>query len=130
MKISFDFDSTLSRVDIQDLAFKFINKGFEVWCVTSRLSNEQSPKYKIKGIWVEHDNSDLFNVCDKIGINKGKIHFTNGKDKFEFIKENNFVFHLDDDAHEIELINKYTFTKGILLQPYNCWEKQILTYYK
>ena len=40
MKISFDFDSTLSEAKIQKLAKKFINDGHEVWITTSRLSSE------------------------------------------------------------------------------------------
>jgi hypothetical protein len=39
-KVSFDFDSTLSRDDVQEFTSELINLGFDVWVVTSRFSNE------------------------------------------------------------------------------------------
>jgi len=39
-KVSFDFDSTLSRKDVQDFAKKLVSEGYEVWIVTSRFDDE------------------------------------------------------------------------------------------
>ena len=40
MKVSFDFDGTLSRKDVQKLAKELVSEGHEVWIVTSRFSDE------------------------------------------------------------------------------------------
>jgi len=40
MKVSFDFDGTLSKKDVQKFAKELVEEGHEVWIVTSRFSNE------------------------------------------------------------------------------------------
>lgn len=100
MKVSFDFDDTLSRESIQQFARELIDSGIDVWIVTSR--------YKDK------DNRDLFEVADLIGIGRDNIIFTEWCNKYHFV--DGFVFHLDDDHEELDLINKNTSTLGI-----SCW---------
>jgi restriction endonuclease Mrr len=39
-KISFDFDSTLDREDVQEFAKELVEKGHDVWITTSRFSND------------------------------------------------------------------------------------------
>ena len=39
MKVSFDFDGTLSRKDVQEYAKSLVNSGLEVWIVTSRFDD-------------------------------------------------------------------------------------------
>lgn len=107
MKVSFDFDDTLSINVVQAYAKWLISKGIEVWIVTSRLSDEQSKNPE----W----NKDLFSIAEEIGIKKENIKFTPTMDKYYFFKDNDFIFHLDDDREEIALINEYTKTKGVLV---------------
>jgi hypothetical protein len=102
MKISFDFDSTLSEAKIQKLAKKFINDGHEVWITTSRLSSEHG---RSKGWpWIITQNEHLFNVAENLGIPTDRIKFTEGDDKWKFLET--FDIHFDDDMFEIELINE------------------------
>lgn len=98
MRISFDFDSTLSRLDIQEIADDFINRGHDVHVTTSRHSI-----WKWGGI-NETFNNDLFEITDKLGILKENIHFTNMEPKVDFLK--GFDMHFDDDEVEIDLINR------------------------
>jgi hypothetical protein len=102
MKISFDFDSTLSEEKNQKLAKKFIDDGHEVWITTTRMTSE---KGKLKGFpWVITQNERLFEIAEKVGIPKDKIKFTEGEDKWKSL--HTFDIHFDDDDIEIELIEE------------------------
>jgi len=105
MKISFDFDSTLSRKDVQSFVIDLITKGHEVWIVTSRCSTEAT--LEIFGIdnyqyqRVEKQNKKLFEVAEKVGIPKDRIVFTEHTDKIEYLKDKGFTVHVDDDPDEL-----------------------------
>ena len=104
MKVSFDFDSTLSRKDVQRFAKELVEAGHEVWIVTSRISNEQaqleySSNYTKDRIY--KSNKKLFRVADNVGIKREHIIFCNFIDKIDFIKGKYFLFHLDDDSDEL-----------------------------
>jgi len=105
-KVSFDFDSTLSRTHVQDFARSLVNKGYEIWIVTSRF--EDCDNYNFKT-----NNDDLFEVAKDVGIPKSQIQFMNMEDKYEFFLDKDFIFHLDDDWVEINMINSKTNTQGI-----------------
>lgn len=96
MKISFDFDQTLSELEMQTLAKEFLKLGAEVHITTSR------PDY-IHGVKVEND--DLFEIANQIGIDKKNIKFTCYDDKYKFVKD--FDLHFDDSEEEINLINSF-----------------------
>jgi len=103
-KISFDFDSTLSRHDVQRFAKELVQQGHEVWIVTSRISNEQSKieysnNYTLDRIY--KSNKKLFRVADNVGIPRSNIQFMNFQLKSEFITDKGFAFHLDDDPDEL-----------------------------
>lgn len=119
IKISFDFDSTLSRKTIQQFAKYLIENGIEVWICTSRFSNGLDEEGKN---W----NEDLFMVADQLKIPKERIIFTEWQDKYLFIKDKNFLIHLDDDCVELDGINKYTKTKGISVENTSQWKHKVL----
>jgi hypothetical protein len=112
-QVSFDFDSTLSRKDVQDYAQSLINKGFEVWIVTSRFEDcYQYPWYRGVG---EHCHYDLYTVANSLNIPPERIIFTNMADKADTILERddfNPIWHLDDDYIELNIIHKKTTTKA------------------
>lgn len=116
-KISFDFDSTLDGSKVQDVAKQLVSDGYEVWIVTSRLDDESAPSDK----W----NHDLYDVAIDCRIPKKQIHFTNGADKWEFLKDKGFLFHLDDDWLEINYINSKTDCKGISHFGNRNWKQEI-----
>ena len=102
MKVSFDFDSTLDRKDVQSFAKELVIDGHEVWIVTTRVSDEMANNYPIDfKNRVLKANRKLFRVADNIGIKRNNIIFTGFVNKIEFIKGNNFIFHLDDDPDEL-----------------------------
>lgn len=107
LKISFDFDQTLSELPMQELAKKYIKLGAEVYITTSRAEYKDG---------LEYNNSDLFEVTDKLGIKRENITFTNYDDKYKFVKA--FDIHFDDDEDEISLINEFpNKCIGFLYQP-------------
>ena len=69
LKVSFDFDHTLSTLPMQELAYKLVQEGVDVYVCTARYSDAD------KGL-VRWDNSDLFSVTDHIGIPRSNIIFT------------------------------------------------------
>lgn len=108
MKISFDFDDTLSQRRVQHFALSCKRKGHDVHIVTSRMSNDRAGNPS----W----NDDLFAVAGVLEIPDENIHFCNLKPKHEFFKENNnFIVHLDDDPDDVQGINHHcNTTKGVL----------------
>ena len=99
MKVSFDFDSTLSRKDVQDFAKELVNNGHEVWIVTSRFDDESAMSKNWH--WIKGQNQKLFDVAEECGIKRQNIHFTCMEPKSIFLKDKGFVFHLDDDDIEL-----------------------------
>ena len=99
MKVSFDFDSTLSRKDVQDFAKELVNNGHEVWIVTSRFDDESAMSKNWH--WIKGQNQKLFDVAEECGIKRQNIHFTCMESKSIFLKDKGFVFHLDDDDIEL-----------------------------
>lgn len=98
-KVSFDFDSTLDKDNIEAFAKELVEKGFEVWIVTTRLDNHTAPS--------NHWNTDLFDTAMRCGIKFNNIHFTNGSDKYLFLRGKGFEFHIDDDWHELKMIKSH-----------------------
>ena len=101
MKVSFDFDSTLSRSDVQKFAKELVNEGLEVWIVTSRFDDETGMSKNWH--WIKGQNQRLFDVADECGIKRENIKFTCMESKSLFLEGKGFVFHLDDD--DIELMD-------------------------
>lgn len=97
MKVSIDFDGTLTEKPMQELCKKFIALGAEVFICTSRATEMQG-KAKI-------NNDDVFQLADFLGIKRKNIIFTAFEDKYKFVKD--FDMHFDDSDDEIYLINEY-----------------------
>ena len=103
MKISFDFDSTLDQIPMQKLASGFMEMGAEVFITTSR-GTEMYGGIKL-------DNTDVFQLADKLGIKRENIIFTNYDDKFNYVKD--MSIHFDDDYEQIFHINEHPLCKAI-----------------
>ncbi len=100
LKVSFDFDSTLSKKHIQEYAKSLIENGLEVHIVTDRFEDTTRCAY---------NNEYLFKVVNKLGIDKKNVHFLNMRDKYKFFLDNtDFIWHLDDDDIAMEFINDET----------------------
>lgn len=101
MKVSFDFDGTLSRRDVQDFAKELVSEGHEVWIVTSRFDDKSAMQKNWH--WIEGQNKKLFDVAQDCGVKLEHIKFTCMESKSIFLKDKGFIFHLDDD--DIELMD-------------------------
>jgi len=108
IKVSFDFDSTLDKPHVQDYAISLIERGIDVYVITSRYDELHKHKYPHSGT-----NDDLYKVTKKLEIPRWKIRFTCMLLKSEYIDGTNLLWHLDDDWVELNHINRETDTKGI-----------------
>lgn len=99
-KVSFDYDGTLALPNVENFAKELVESGVEVWVITSRVGDDNPNKLSTSfpdPQW----NEDLWETCDRVGIPKDRVIFTNFVDKIEFIRNQNLIFHLDDDLHEL-----------------------------
>lgn len=107
--VSFDFDATLSRPDVQEYAAELISRGFNVHVVTARYSELQKHRWT-----ASPHNEDLWAVIDKLGIPHRRVHFTNMQPKYELFQHTPHVlWHLDDDPVELADIKKKTKVPAI-----------------
>jgi hypothetical protein len=87
IKVSFDFDGTLERESIQRYAKELVERGHEVWIVTSRFGDEERYKtFFMTTTPVGLTNADLFDIAAKLGIPRERVHFTDMDDKWPFFK--------------------------------------------
>jgi hypothetical protein len=107
--VTFDFDGTLSRKDVQEYALELISKGIDVWVVTSRYDELHKHRYKINPT-----NDDLWEVIDKLNIPRWKVRFTCMELKANYLFHTNSIFHLDDNTDEFFEMRKLKCkTKGV-----------------
>lgn len=91
MTISFDYDQTLSRPEIQELAKELKSLGHRILIITNRESRK--------------NNSDLYEVASKLGIKDHHIWFCEMLGKDRFIRPGMQIdYHIDDDFIERDLI--------------------------
>ena len=105
-KTSFDFDGTLELKSIQAYAAELLTRDWvEVWICTSRFGDDEKYKRFFHTTTnVDLTNNDLWEVAERLGIPKERIHFTDMADKYEWLKGKDFVWHIDDDWVENRLI--------------------------
>lgn len=96
--VSFDFDGTLTRPDVQEYCKSLLKLGYDVHVVTTRFDELH------KHLWQNKPtNDDMYLITDKVGIKRENIHFMNfnyGKGAYLF--DSFAKFHLDDDDHELD----------------------------
>jgi len=122
-KVSFDFDSTLDRIDIQNYALSLFREGYDVWICTMRFDdNELRRRFGSM-----YPNEDLWEVAEDTGIPRENVIFTGQGDKWPFLKKYGpFLFHIDDDGIELKLIKKH-LPETVAVQsmaPSHIWMKE------
>lgn len=100
-KISFDYDGTLSTDHGKQLAMAKMKSGNEIWIITARRMG---------------DDQSVFSVAEKLGIEREHIVFTDGRDKWPFVKKYAIAIHYDNNPEQIDKIRKFTVAKGILIK--------------
>jgi hypothetical protein len=100
LKIAFDYDDTLTQLDVFTFAKRLISCGHDVWIMTARIEKDDEYTTQCKKYGIIPDdgrNADLFKVAKKLGVPREKIIFTNLQDKSTFYKEHEFDLLFDDD---------------------------------
>lgn len=101
MKISFDFDDTLTTAKGQEMALNELKNGNEVLILTARQERDSKPVYEL---------------ADKLGIAHSNVHFTNGQDKWKYIIRYGIDKHIDNNQEQIDKIRKFTTAEGELFK--------------
>lgn len=102
MKVSFDFDGVLSKTYVQKYAKELVDRGIDVWIVTTRWNRlsrfYDKDYYKLHGNW---SWKEVHDVALKIGVPIKNIVFTNYEWKSTyFYHVRDFAWHLDDNIEE------------------------------
>lgn len=124
MKLSFDFDHTLSQPAVQRFARQLVDEGWELWIVTMRFASQthlaryQQEQGDTGEAWT--GNEDLFQVAKALGIPKRRVIFTNWQWKSRFLARQGFILHVDDCKYLLGEIRK----KRLPLKALNCWNNQ------
>jgi len=115
MKVSFDFDNTLSTPQMQEFAAELLSLGVEVYVVTSRYDDLHRHRYP-----TNPTNADLYAVTDSLFIPRQNIRFQCMRPKQEYLFKSTIDYHIDDDEVEIQEITtnynseNYLATLGVL----------------
>lgn len=90
MKISFDYDGTLTLYKVQLLAMERIKKGDDVYIISARSRPDP-----------------LYRMAESIGIKKSNV-FATGSNiaKIEKVKELGIDIHFDDNPKVVSLLDK------------------------
>lgn len=114
MKVSFDYDGTLTRDAVKEYARELLQRGIHIDIHSRRVERP--------GFISEHDDILHFGgALMQYSRNQAMVtvHLC-GLDKIKMINESGAIWHLDDEAWEIDLINRKTQygTVGILYRPH------------
>lgn len=99
--VTIDFDGTLNLPLVQAYVKELIQKGVDVWVLTSRFDELHKHLYP-----KNPSNKDLYDVLLRLGIPKHKVIFTNMQLKSDFLRNTKVLFHLDDDKFELSVMRK------------------------
>lgn len=114
-------DGCLDRLDVQKYATNLMNRGYEVWIVTSR-PDIYTGEWLENGFLGKPDNDDLYQLAEVLGIRVENIFFTCYEKKGVFFKGKDFIMHLDDKDYEINSINKTKDCVGISVVGSGNWK--------
>jgi len=105
LKISFDFDGTLTNPVMQKLAKTLVDSDSDVWIVTARMDKTF---FESVGGTTYHlnINSSVNHIADIVGIPRNKIIYTNGELKSDVYFKEQFDIHFDDMVYEVDEINE------------------------
>lgn len=87
-KISFDFDDTLTKSSVRDIAKRYITKGINVYVISAR-----------------NDVSGMYDITDKLGIPRSRVFATgSNQNKIDKIKSLGITKHYDNNNDVIKKI--------------------------
>lgn len=110
MRISFDFDGTLEndfdgtlnlqKIEIQQLAKKYVSEGHMVFIITKRYG----PEMASHGLKNEHKK--VLILAQILGIPLNNCIFTNREFKNDMIVNKKIDMHFENSEYEVQLIDK------------------------
>lgn len=116
MRISFDFDGTLEndfdgtlnlqKIEIQQLAKKYVSEGHTVFIITKRYG----PEMANQGLKNEHKK--VLILAQILGIPLQNCIFTNREFKNNMIVNQKIDMHFENSEYEVQLIDKTCFKSG------------------
>jgi hypothetical protein len=92
MKVSLDYDGTLSTLEGKLLAQRLIAQGDTVYVVTSRQDS--------------NNPTAVYRRAEEVGIPRSRVYFTNGRPKLPKLRELGIKKHYDNNPDVINEINK------------------------
>ncbi len=92
MKISFDFDDTLTHIDVQNCARKLMSDGHTIYILTARYGDNESNS------WGADWNDDLKELAADLNIPKDRWLFAGISSKSRLASLHGIELHLDDAA--------------------------------
>jgi hypothetical protein len=116
VKVSFDFDETLSRKEVQKYAEELIDLGIEVWVVTTRWDENHKHRYELNPTL-----NDLWEVVDRLGIPRHHVRFTCMQWKSIYLDKTSFIWHLDDNPEEFIKAKQYGCNVPMISVNSNGW---------
>jgi hypothetical protein len=119
LKVSFDFDGTLEFANVQSFAKQLLDRGIEVWVVTTRYDENHKHKYPHNATL-----DDLWEVVDKLGIPRHQVRFTCMEWKAKYLDGTNFLWHLDDNDREIKEAKKLAIEVPIIDVMSPTWQNE------
>jgi len=108
IRISFDFDDTLSLPSVQKVAKELIELGFDVIIVTSRRS--------------DGENSDIEEVSQDLGVDL--VFYTEYNLKFTHLQKLMCDVHIDNDRNELIHLSRFSDIVGVDVTD-ESWEYQL-----
>jgi hypothetical protein len=93
MRVSFDFDDTLTTANGQQMAQRHITLGDDVFIVTAR---QQS------------NGASVYEMAQKLRIPRENVYFTGGRDKWQTLKRLRIEKHYENNQEQINLIKEFT----------------------
>jgi len=117
MTISFDYDATLSRADVQEFAKHLKSLGHRLIICTNRYSNKS--------------NDDLKAVAKELGIKSHNIFYCEMLGKHRFLsKAMQIAVHADDDWIDCDLVAQECGIPTVKMFGNPNWREEILSYLK
>lgn len=117
MKVSFDFDGTLEYEEVQEYAKELIERGVDVWVVTTRWDENHKHRYSHNATL-----DDLWEVVDKLKIPRWKVRFTCMEWKYTYFNGTSILWHLDDNEDERDFAKRYHCNVPIIIFNHN-WKE-------
>jgi len=104
MRISFDYDGTITIPKIKEFAKMLIDFGADICILTSRQDDSIYENEKLIGY--HGNNTDLRELCKEIGLPLHKVFYVNGDNKVDEYIRLAIDIHFDNDYGDCELIRR------------------------